>query len=117
MADHFFECLIVPFKFLYFFLREYLLRCAKNIFLTEICNIAATVILKLFIGWFDSLHYVFLLTHYFDMLLSNEFKELAHLFDIWVISFFIVPAAGAVLVMLAIVSAQELSDYGFQLRC
>ena len=117
MADHFFECLIVPFKFLYLFLREHLLRCAKNILLAKICNIAATIVLKLLVGWLYSLHYVLLFTHYLDMLLSNEFKELAHLLNIWVISFLIVLAAGAVLVMLSIVSAEELGYNAFKLRC
>lgn len=78
---------------------------AEYIFLAEVCNIAATIILELLVGRFDSLHDILLLAHDFDVLLSDEFKEFAHLLDIWVVSFFIVPATRAVLVMLAIVSA------------
>jgi len=90
---------------------------AEYIFLAEVCNIAATVILELLVGRFDSLHDILLLAHDFDVLLSDEFKEFAHLLDIWVVSFFIVPATRAVLVMLAIVSTQKLSDDGLKLRC
>ena len=55
---------------------------------------------------FKSLHLILLLAMDLDVLLSDEFKELAHLILSWVVSLLVVPAARAILVVLFIVRAE-----------
>jgi hypothetical protein len=76
--------------------------------LTEICDVTAAIIGKLFTCWLDPLHDIFFLSSHFDMLLSDEFQEFAHLFSSWVISLVIVATAWAVLIMSFTVCAQQM---------
>ena len=69
--------------------------------MAQISDLADAVMVESFISQLDPLHHVFLLPMRLYILLAHELEEFSHLGLRWIVSFFVVAAAWAVLVVLA----------------
>ena len=113
--DRLSEYSVVLIQLVLLLFREELHRGRKDIFFTQVSDIADAVVLEALFPGLDALEQVRFLPVQFDVLLANEVQEFAHLLGRRVVAFFVPPAAWAVLVVLPIVTGEQVLDDGFEL--
>ena len=74
--------------------------------MTQVSNLANTVIIKGLISWLNTLQHVFIFAMSLNMLLANEFEELAHLFCGGFFTLLVVTTARAIPTVLTLVGTQ-----------
>lgn len=106
MSDNLSELPVVSVEPTLLLLAQELQRSSHNVILAQVCDLTDAVMVEFLLVVLKSLHLILLLAMDLDVLLSDEFKELAHLILSWVVSLLVVPAARAILVVLFIVRAE-----------
>ena len=116
VANHLAERRVVAVQFLLLLVGEDLPRLHQDVLGAQVRDLGDAVVGEAFIPRLDPLHHVLLLAKGLDVLLADELKELAHLRGVGFGAALVVTAAGAVLIVLPVVGAEQVRNDRLHLR-